>query len=328
MVTHRRPASRVVSPAATGSGFIGIDVSKDWLDIADTSGWNLHVANTVAAITEAFAGLWPRGCRNMVCEATGGYERALMRVAATLGLPLRRVHPNRARAFAQATARLAKTDKLDAQMLARFAAFIADEPVTPLPSAQTQALAALVSRLDQLTDLRQAEGCRAKQADAACVIASHEAILNIIDVQIDAIQAAIDDLIASDPTLTENAGLMRTCKGIGPKSAQTILALLPEIGTLDRRKIAALVGVAPITRKSGSSIDHASIAGGRKRLRDMLFMAALSASSHNPTFKAFRERLKANGKPHKLIIVAVIRKLIITLNAMIKSRSPFKTELT
>lgn len=121
---------------------------------------------------------------------------------------------------------------------------------------------------------------------------------------------------------------MRTCKGVGPKTAQAILAWLPEIGQLDRRKIAALVGVAPITQKSGTSVDHACIAGGRKPLRDILFMAALSASSHNPTFKAFRDRLKANGKPHKLIIVAVMRKLIVTLNAMIKSRSTFKPALT
>jgi transposase len=169
MVAHRRSRSIVVSAAAAGPGYIGIDVSKDWLDIADTSGRSLRIANTVTAITEAFTGPWSQGCRNMVCEATGGYERALMLVATQLGLPLRRVHPNRAHAFAQANARLAKTDSIDARMLARFAAFIADEPARPLPAPQTQALAALVSRLDQLTDLRQAESCRSQQADEACV---------------------------------------------------------------------------------------------------------------------------------------------------------------
>ena len=207
-------------------------------------------------------------------------------------------------------------------MLARFAAFIADEPARPLPAPQTQALAALVSRLDQLGDLRQSESCRAQQTDEACVKASIGAVIEVLDNQIGAIQQAIDVLIASDPCLSEKAGLLRSCKGIGPKNAQMILARLPEIGTLDRRKIAALVGVAPITCKSGSSIDRASIAGGRKPLRDTLFMAALSASSHNPTFITFRDRLKANGKPHKLIIVAVIRKLIVTLNAMIKAKTP------
>jgi len=147
-------------------------------------------------------------------------------------------------------------------------------------------------------------------------------VIEVLDSQIDAIQHASDALIASDPILTEKASLLRSCKGVGPKNAQMILARLPEIGALDRRKIAALVGVAPITCKSGSSINRASIAGGRKPLRDTLFMAALCASSHNPTFIAFRDRLKANGKPHKLIIVAVIRKLIVTLNAMIKAKTP------
>lgn len=325
MLAHRQPGSKVLS---AGPLCVGIDVSKDWLDIAVTSGQSLHIPNTAAAIEAALAASWARNCRNMVCEATGGYERVLMQVAAERGLPLRRIHPNRARAFAQATARLAKTDKLDAQVLARFAAFTAGEPAPPLPAARTQTLAALVSRLNQLTDLRQAESCRAKQAPDACIKASIDAVLAVLDVQIETVQRAIDHLIASDRTLAQKASLIRSCKGIGPKSTQAILALLPEIGGLDRRKIAALVGVAPLTRKSGSSIDHANIAGGRKPLRDILFMAALSASAHNPTFKAFRDRLRANGKPHKLIITAVIRKLIVTINAMIKSGTSFRAALT
>jgi transposase len=321
--------------------FIGVDVSKAWVDIADTDGRRKQVANEVAAIAAAFTGPWST-CANIVCEATGGYERALMRVAAQLALPLRRVHPNRARAFAQATGRLAKTDVIDAKMLAQLAAFTVHEPPKPLPSAQAQELAAMVSRLNQLTDLRQSESCRAQLAPGTRIKASINAMLKVIDAQIDAMQEAIDAFIAADPALTENATLLRSCKGVGPKSAgpksagpksagpksaQAILAMLPEIGTLDRRKIAALVGVAPITKASGSSINHASIAGGRKALRDILFMAALSASAHNPTFKACRDRLKANGKPHKLVIVAVLRKLITTLNAIIKSRQPFKISL-
>jgi transposase len=156
MVARRRSASTDLSPVA-GPLCIGVDVSKDWLDIADNAGRAMRIANTVAAITEALGGPWAQGCRAMVCEATGGYERHLMQVAAQLGLPLRRVHPNRARAFAKASAQLAKTDAIDARMLARFAAFIADEPARPSPAPQTQTLAALVSRLDQLSDLRQSE---------------------------------------------------------------------------------------------------------------------------------------------------------------------------
>jgi transposase len=131
-------------------------------------------------------------------------------------------------------------------MLARFAAFIADEPARPSPAPHTQTLAALVSRLDQLSDLRQSESCRAHQAHEASVKASIGAVIEVLDSQIDAIQHAIDALIASDPILTEKASLLRSCKGVGPKNAQMILARLPEIGALDRRKIAALVGVAPI----------------------------------------------------------------------------------
>ena len=307
--------------------FIGVDVSKSWIDIADTQGRKRHVKNEDSAIAAAFTGDWS-DCASMVCEATGGYERALMRVARERGLPLRRVHPNRARAFGQATARLAKTDALDAQMLARFAAFTADEPATPLPSARSQELADMVSRLNQLKDLHQAESCRAKQAEGGAVKASVNAVLKAVGAQIDAMQAAIDACIAEDPILAENFKLMRSCKGVGPKSAQAVLALLPEIGALNRRKIAALVGVAPITKASGSSVNHASISGGRKALRDILFMAALTASRHNPTFKVFYDRLRANGKPHKLALIAVLRKLITTLNAMIKSRQPFKMDLT
>ena len=211
MVTSRGLASTDLSVAA-GPLCIGIDVSKDWLDIADTAGRALRIANTVGAITEALAGPWSQGCRAMVCEATGGYERPLMRVAAQLGLPLRRVHPNRARAFAQARKARPKTDAIDARMLARFAAFIADEPARPLPAPQTQALAALVSRLDQLGDLRQSESCRAQQTNEACVKASIGAVIEVLDSQIGAIQQAIDVLIASDPCLSEKAGLLRVAK--------------------------------------------------------------------------------------------------------------------
>lgn len=157
---------------------------------------------------------------------------------------------------------------------------------------------------------------------------SLDAVLQILDEQIKAMQKAIDAFIAADPHLKANNAILRSCKGVGPKSAQAILAMLPEIGKLDRRKIAALVGVAPITRSSGSSLNAASITGGRKALRDILFMAALSASSHNPTFKAFYDRLRADGKPHKLALVAVIRKLIVTLNAMIKTQKNFESALT
>lgn len=323
-LSSKRPAQ---PPCRIAPRFVGVDVSKSWLDIADTAGNKQRVANEGSAIAAAFAGAWSN-CAVVVCEATGGYERALMEVAQAQGLPLRRAHPNRVHAFAKASCGLAKTDALDAKMLARFAAFTADEPASRLPSAQTRELAAMVARVVQLTDLRQSETCRSKMEPVAAVKASLLAVLQILGEQIKAMQKSIDAFVAADPVLKANDAILRSCKGVGPKSAQAIMAMLPEIGTLDRRKIAALVGVAPITRSSGSSINAASITGGRKALRDILFMAALSASSHNPTFKAFYDRLRADGKPHKLALVAVIRKIVVTLNAMVKTRQNFKSALT
>ena len=339
MVSHSRsrsiPTPSLAPLASTGSGklsfggplCLGADVSKAWIDFCDTQGRSRRVDNREDAIAAALVGPWADPAL-LVCEATGGYERVLMQTSARLGVRLRRAHPSRVRAFARATGRLAKTDPLDADILARFAKFILEEPQPPAPSAQAQELAAMVSRLNQLTDLRQSEICRQKLAPGKAIEATIEILLKVIDEQICAMQKAIEAFIAADEASAENAKLLRSCKGVGGKSAQAILGFLPEIGTLDRRKIAALVGVAPITNKSGSSIDHASIAGGRKALRDCLFMAALTASRHNPAFKAFRDRLTAAGKPHKVVIVAILRKLITTLNAMIKSRQPFKSALT
>jgi transposase len=324
---RRRASVPKITPLVAESVFIGVDVSKDWIDIADTQGRQLRVNNEPLAIAAAFAGPWA-ACVNLVCEATGGYERALMRVAGERGLPLRRIHPNRARAFGHASGCLAKTDVLDARMLASLAAFTANEPRAPLPDEQTQELAALVSRLTQLTDLRQGESCRGQMAATGAIKLSISAVTDVIDAQIRAIQKAIDALIAKSPQLSANVKILRSCKGVGPKSAQAILAMLPEIGALNRRQVAALVGVAPITKASGSSINRAKITGGRKALRDILFMAALTASNHNPEFKTFYDRLRANGKPHKLALIATLRKLVTTLNAMVKSRQMFKSALT
>lgn len=313
-------------PSFVARTFVGVDVSKSFVDIADTGGRKARVDNNVAALIGVFTGSWSReACANMVCEATGGYERALIHVAGALGLPLRRIHPNRARAFAKARGRLAKTDAIDAETLAAFAAFTASEEPLPQKSPQQQELAEMVSRLGQLKDQRQSESCRAKQAEGKLVRASLKTMLDFLEEQIVAVQQAIDAVIAADPVLSRNARLLRSCKGIGPQTAQAILAFLPEIGTLNRRRIAALVGVAPITRRSGSSMNAAHIEGGRKRLRDILFMAALTASTHNPTCKTFYNRLRTNGKPHKVALIALTRKLVTTLNAIIKSQQPFKT---
>ena len=323
MAMINRSSKRATGPAAPS--FVGVDVSKSWIDIADTAGRHARVANTAAAITGALTGAWSRGCcASMVCEATGGYERALMQAAGALGLPLRRIHPNRARAFARARAGLAKTDALDARTLAAFAEFTLKEEAFALKSPAQQELAEMVSRLGQLKDLRHGEACRAKLAAGARVAASLKASLGFLDAQVAALQKEIEAQIAADPALARDAALMRSCKGVGPQTVQAVLAWLPEIGTMNRRRVAALVGVAPITRRSGSSVNSAHIEGGRKPLRDILFMAALAASSHNPTFKTFYDRLRENGKPHKVALIAVARKLITTLNAIVQTKKAFK----
>lgn len=315
------PTPALACPAC----FLGADVSKAWVDLADTDGRSLRVDNTVAALSAALsAPHWRDACANLVCEATGGYEQPLVAAAVALGLPLRRIHPSRARAFARARARLAKTDRIDAALLADMALFTANEAAPAPPGPGQRALAELMTRLGQLKDQRQAEQCRAERAESAIVGRSIAASLALLDTQIADIAAALDEAIAADPDLARTASLVRSCKGVGPAACRALLAWLPELGSLNRRTVAALVGVAPITCHSGSSIRSAAIGGGRKPLRDVLFMAALTASRHNPLFSALYQRLRQAGKPHKVALVAVTRKLVTTLNAMVRAGKPFQ----
>lgn len=305
--------------------FLGADVSKAWVDLSDTRGRSLRVANTIEALSAALATAdWRGACANLVCEATGGYERPLIAAATALALPIRRIHPSRARAFARAKAKLAKTDRIDAAVLAALAAFTADEPVPPLPGPGQRALTELMTRLTQLKDQRQAEQCRAERSESPIVRRSIAASLALLDDQIAEISAALDATIAADTVLARTATLLRTCKGVGPETCRALLAFLPELGSLNRRTVAALVGVAPITCHSGSSIRSAAITGGRKPLRDVLFMAALTASRHNPVFRSLYERLRHAGKPHKVALIAVVRKLVTTLNARVRAGKPFQ----
>lgn len=312
-------------PVPASPVFLGADVSKAWVDLADTRGRSLRVDNTLDALSAALSSPdWRLACANLVCEATGGYERPLIAAATALGLPIRRIHPSRARAFARAKAKLAKTDRIDAAVLAALAAFTADEPAPPLPGPGQRALAELATRLTQLKDQRQAEQCRTDHTQSPIVRRSIAASLALLDDQIAEIAAALDAAIAADAELARTAALLRTCKGVGPGTCRALLAFLPELGSLNRRTVAALVGVAPITRHSGSSIRSAAITGGRKPLRDVLFMAALTASRHNPVFRTLYERLRHAGKPHKVALIAVVRKLVTTLNAMVRAGKPFQ----
>lgn len=311
----------MISPSSSQSKyFLGVDVSKNWIDLADTEGRHKRVVNDETVIAAQFTGPWASDlCKRIVCEATGGYERPLMRVAERLGLPICRVHPNRAHAFAKAFGKAAKTDKIDARMLADFARATRDEQLTVPCSKTQQMLKELVSRLQQLKGLHQEETCRAQQTDLRLVQGSIQAVLDLIEAQIKELQAAIDETIAAEPSLRRLYEIVRSCKGVGPQLAQSLLAFLPELGQLNRRQIAALVGVAPLTKASGSCLNVAHIGGGRKALRDILYMASVAAARHNPVLRAFYQRLIENGKPPKLALTAVMRKMVVILNAMVKT---------
>jgi transposase len=304
--------------------FVGIDVSKATLDVAlrpSGDGWS--VANDEEGIATLVGKLRDRGVAIVVVEATGGLEAALVAELAAV-VPVVVVNPRQARDFAKATGQLAKTDRIDAAVLARFGEAVRPEP-RPLKDEQTRHLAALVSRRRQLRDMIVAEGNRLGVAPAKL----HKGIQKHIDWlrrELRLLERDLDDTIKSSPVWREKEDLMRGVKGIGSVSAATMLAEVPELGTLNRKQIAALVGVAPLNRDSGTMRGKRSIWGGRATARAVLYMASLSALKSNPIFRAFYRRLVSAGKPKKVAIVAVMRKLLIVLNAILRDRRPWNLD--
>jgi len=250
----------------------------------------------------------------IVLEATGGCEALVALELGTAKLPVAVVNPRQVRDFARATGQLAKTDRLDAAILAHFAEAIRPEP-RPLPDELTRKLQALVTRRRQLQGMLVAERNRRRVAE--------ESIRASLDEHIAWLRARVADLdgdlareLRTSPLWRAEAELLRSVKGVGPVLAATLIADLPELGTLDRHQIAALVGVAPLARDSGKRRGERHIWGGRGDVRAVLYMAALSAVRHNPPIQAFYDRLLAHGKPFKVAITACMRKLLVTLNAM------------
>jgi len=303
---------------------VGIDVSKAEFCVAiDPSGETWTSATTPAAIDALVERLGATAPQLIVLEATGGYELALAGACATAGLPVAIVNPRQVRAFAQALGRTAKTDAIDAAVLARFGARVRPEP-RAVPDVATQALAGLITRRRQLIEMLVAERQRLAQAPPTGPVTrdlrTHIRWLQrrLLDVDDD-----IGHAIQASPVWRVHEDLLRTVPGIGPTTARTLLAELPELGRLDRRAIAALVGVAPFNCDSGQQRGRRRIAGGRASVRASLYMAALTASRRNPILTAFYTRLRAHGKPAKVALVAVMRKLLTILNAMIKQRTPW-----
>lgn len=305
---------------------VGIDVGKAELVIAvHPTGDQWTSASTPAAIDALIARLVAVQPQLIVVEATGGYERAVVAATAAAGLPLAIVNPRQVRAFAKAIGRAAKTDAIDATVLALFGARV-QPAVRPLPDAQTQALAALVARRRQLLDMLGAERQRLEQAATPAVRRDVQTHVRYLERRVRDIDDDLDGTIARSPLWRVQEDLLRSVPGIGPVVARTLLAELPELGQLDRRAIAALVGVAPFNRDSGPWRGHRMITGGRAAVRAALYMAALVATRHNAALRAFYRRLRTAGKPAKVALVAVMRKLLTILNAMMKHQSPWLSQ--
>lgn len=257
----------------------------------------------------------------VVCEATGGYERHVLAAATELGLPSHRAHGSRTRLFARFNGKAAKTDTIDARLIAQYgltAGLMLYDP----PSPEQAALRQLRRRRDEIQLMARMEANRTEHASLKRLrtsLARHKAWL---EAELKAIEAEIEDLIATTPELDRKATLMQSLKGVGPKTAAAILAYLPEIGTLSKAQVAAICGLAPIANDSGQHEGRRHIAGGRAPLRASLYMAALVARHRNPTIRAFANALKQRGKPNKLILTAIMRKIIVILNAVIASAQP------
>jgi transposase len=297
--------------------YVGIDVSKAHLDLAlHRQSTPQRLGNDADGIAALVAQLRPLAPRLVVLEATGGYEAPCALALQEAGLPLLVVNPRQARDFARSQGVLAKTDRVDARMLAQFAATTALAP-RPLPTGPLRELAALVTRRRQLLEQRQAERNRRPQA-SGMIATSIDAVLAVLETQLASVTAAITALIRATPALAAPIARLRSVPGVGPVVAATLVAELPELGTLTRRQIAALAGVAPLARDSGRSRGRRQVWGGRASVRRVLYMAALVATRRNPVIQAFSQRLLAAGKPKKLALVACMRKLLVILNALVK----------
>lgn len=296
---------------------VGIDVSKNWLDVARSGGEQVvrhnNAAAGIAGLIEAF-GMSPPDL--VVLEATGGYELPLVRALQAAGRPVAVVNPRQVRDFARASGRLAKTDALDARVIAAFGAALAPAPLPPVDASQA-ALAALVGRRRQVVEMLIAERNRLEHAEAAIRpwIEAHILALKGALTQID---AALALAVERSPDLRHRHDILTGINGVGPLTAAVLLAELPELGQASRKQIAALVGVAPINRDSGRFRGQRHIGGGRPSVRCALYMATLSATRFDPNVRAFYRRLREQGKPAKVALVACMRKLVTILKAKVR----------
>jgi transposase len=297
--------------------WIGVDVSKTRLDVAvGETGETWNSKNDDVGIAKTVEHCKQCNPRLVVVEATGGLEGHLVSALYLAGVPVALVNPARVRQFAKAAGLLAKTDKLDARLLVRFAKAIQPAP-TRLPTADEQLLSAMITRRRQLVDMRTAEINRLPTAHVS-MQPNIEALITWLNQQIDDLELKIEDFIKKLPDFKSKDELLQSVPGVGSVTAAILIADLPELGTLDRKKIAALAGVAPFNDDSGFHKGKRRIRGGRPNLRTVLYMAAISASRFNPVISAFYNHLLKMGKLKKVALVACMRKLLTILNAMVR----------
>jgi transposase len=319
----KNPVAKAGEAVVKGECWVGIDVAKVHLDVVTwPAGERRRVARDEAGLVELTGWLSAQRPSLIVLEATGGLEVAVVTALVEAGLPAAVINPRQARDFAKATGRLAKTDALDAEVLARFGAAIHPEP-RPWKDEETQVLTALIQRRRQLIEMRVAEQNRLASAHRQ-VRPDIQATLDWLDARLKELDGDLQRRLRASPVWRAQDDLLRGVPGIGPVTAVTLLATLPELGTLNRRQISALVGVCPFNRDSGQCRGRRMIFGGRAGVRAVLYMAAVTASRCNPVIKAFYERLRAAGKPAKVALTACMRKLLTILNAMLKAKTPWR----
>ena len=304
---------------------VGIDVSKDRLDVAvRPSGETFVVGRNAEGLDALIAKLTPLAPAAVAVEATGGYETVVAASLAAAGLSVVVVNPAQVRSFAQALGKRAKSDPIDAGVIAHF--LEATKPqIRPLPDEETRLLADLVARRRQIVAMIVAERQRQKRLTNRRLQKSIARLLAALQKELSSLETDIDETVRGSPAWREKEDLLASVPGIGKTIARTLLAELPELGSLDRRKVAALVGLAPWTRQSGKWKGKSFIGGGRADVRAALFLGAMVAARHNPELKTFRDRLVAAGKPKLVALVATARKLITILNAIVRDKKPWQT---
>ena len=304
---------------------VGIDVSKDRLDVHVTpSGEAFFEANDASGLEKLASRLAELSPALVVLEATGGFERLAAATLGAAGLAVVVVNPAQVRSFADALGKRAKTDPIDAEVIARFAVAAGVKP-RPLPDEQSRLLADLVARRRQISTMIVAEEARLRRAINRQLKKSIGRLLIALRRELKSLDADLDGQVRASPAWRTNENLMSSVPGVAKGISRTLLAGLPEIGTLDRRQIASLVGLAPFTRQSGKWRGKSFISGGRASVRAALFMGALVASRHNPVLRAFRDKLIAQGKPKMVALIATARKLLTILNAIIRDQKPWQS---